>query len=102
VEAEASACGLYKGAVGEGSPTPPEPSLSRLLLPKPSFTLSLRLLADYLRSSFVLSSYLEVASAASPPPCRATIFGPYSCLLGVRASGWSGRFEEFMVAVAKT
>lgn len=36
-----------------------------------------------------------------PPPRRATIFGPYSCLLGVRASVWSACFEECMVAIAE-
>jgi hypothetical protein len=79
---------------------PPEPSLLCLSLSKPSFALSLRLVATCLRFFFVLSSDLEVAYAISPPH-QATIFGPYSRLLGVRASRWSTRFEEGMVAVTE-
>jgi hypothetical protein len=37
----------------------------------------------------------------NPPPRRAPFFGPYRCLLGVRASGWSARFEKCMVASAE-
>ena len=59
------------------------------------------MVATSLRSSFGLLSALEVASAVSPPPRWATIFGPYSYLLGVRASGWSTCYEECMVAIAE-
>ena len=38
-----------------------------------------------------------MASSVSPPPHRATFFGPYRCLLGVSASGWSTLFEECMI-----
>ena len=37
----------------------------------------------------------------SPPPRRATLFGPYRRLLGVRVSGWSTCFEECMIASAE-
>ena len=98
---ETSARGLYKGAVGEGPPTPPKPSLSFLSLSKSPYAFSLRLVTACLRFSFGLSSALVVASAVSPPPRWATISGPYSHLLGVRASGWSTHFEECMVASAE-
>jgi hypothetical protein len=44
---------------------------------------------------------LEVSSTVSPPLYQATIFGPYSHLLSIRASGWSTRFEECMIASAE-
>lgn len=37
-----------------------------------------------------------MASSISPSLCWATLFGPYRHLLGVRASGWSARFKEFV------
>jgi hypothetical protein len=39
-----------------------------------------------------------VASSSYPLPHWATFFGPYRHLLGVRASGWSVWFEDYMVA----
>ena len=42
-----------------------------------------------------------MASPVSFPPHWATFFGPYRSLLGVRASGWSARFEECMIASAE-
>ena len=42
-----------------------------------------------------------MAPHVSSPPRQATFFGPYRHLLGIRASGWSTRFEECMVARAK-
>jgi hypothetical protein len=41
---------------------------------------------------------LVVASSSSSLPHRATFFGPYHHLLGIRASGCLARFEECMVA----
>jgi hypothetical protein len=41
---------------------------------------------------------LEVASPVSLPPYRASFFGLYYRLLGVRVSRWSARFEECLVA----
>ena len=38
-----------------------------------------------------------MATPVSPPPHRASFFGPYCRLLGVRSSGWSARFEECMI-----
>ena len=35
------------------------------------------------------------------PPCRASFFGPYRRLLGVRSSGWSAWFEECMIVSAE-
>jgi hypothetical protein len=40
-----------------------------------------------------LPQLLAVASSSSHP-CRATLYGPYRHLFGVRASGWSARHEE--------
>ena len=42
-----------------------------------------------------------MSSAVSPPPRQVTISGPYSRLLGIRASSWATRFEECMVAIAE-
>ena len=42
-----------------------------------------------------------MASPISPPLRRATFFGPYHRLLGVRASGWFAHFEECMIASAE-
>jgi hypothetical protein len=41
-----------------------------------------------------------VASSGSHP-CRASLFGAYSRPLGIRASGWSQRFEECILASAE-
>ena len=38
-----------------------------------------------------------MAMPVSPPPCRASFFGPYRRLLDVRSSGWSTWFEECMI-----
>jgi hypothetical protein len=44
---------------------------------------------------------LVVASSSSHLPRWATFFGPYRHLLGVRASGWLARFEEWMLTSAE-
>jgi hypothetical protein len=36
-----------------------------------------------------------------PLPRRATFFGPYHHLLGIRASGWFAWLEECMVAIVE-
>ena len=38
--------------------------------------------------------------SASAHTRRPTFFGPYRHLLGIRAAGWSARFEECMLASA--
>ena len=42
-----------------------------------------------------------MATPVSPPPHRASFFGPYCRLLGVRSSGWSTRFQECMIVSAE-
>ena len=42
-----------------------------------------------------------MATPVSPPPHRASFFGPYRRLLSVRSSGWSVRFEECMIVSAE-
>jgi len=59
------------------------------------------LFAPSLRLALALANILAVAPSVGFPPYRATFFGPYSHLLGIRVSGWSTRFEECMVASAK-
>ena len=38
-----------------------------------------------------------MATPISPPPHQTFFFGLYRCLLSVRSSGWSVRFEECMI-----
>jgi hypothetical protein len=102
LEFEGARRGLYKGAASEGHVVFAVLSLSSSLLSKlPFLALSLHLFAFCLRFLWLPLRFLEVASPISSPPHRATFFGLYRCLLGVRASGWSVRFEECMVASAE-
>ena len=78
----------------KASPSPSEPLLSLQSLSR-FFLLCLSF------ASYCCCLILEVASPVSFPPHWATFFGPYRSLLGVRASGWSARFEECMIVSAE-